>query len=209
VDTHLPNAKEIRLKLRSARKREGREQKERRFYARWLLFCKGSGKHKNLSQKDKDFLLALKHEQYDKFVADLNMEKRSPRNYPGYVGKRLKYTRFTPGYPPSFDTYVRIWYRGAKANYIHHDVPKIMQMKMEALRNANGDTSVPKRGGRYMQQLINEISERERRDMDISLRPLPMLAGCEQGFDKGQKQVRSGIKKTRAGNRDAATVGKA
>ena len=84
-----------------------------------------------------------------------------------------------------------------------------MQMKMEALRNANGDTPVPKRGGRYMQQLINEIGERERRDMDLPVSELPLPASGEQGQHQGQKQVRGGIKKTRASNRDAATVGTA
>lgn len=204
MDPHLPNAKEIRLKLALAARRKKRDEKDERMLARWILFCKGSGSAKNLSQKDKEFLIRVKRRSYDEYVADLNMDKHGRR---GGAKKTLRFTRYTPGNPPSFNTYVRIWYGGAKANYIRYDVPKIMQMRMEALRNADGDTEMCKLNGRWLRELQRQIDERERGKLGVPVRELQVHPGSVEGRSEEPKHVRSRRKETPAGNRDAAAVG--
>jgi hypothetical protein len=196
----LPTAAEIRLKLRTERKRQLQDEKEERLLARWLLFCKGRGQTKNLNAKDKKFLLMVEHKSYDRFMSDLVLGTRT-RVQPH------KFTSYTPSRPPNFMAWRYLWYGSAKHNYVKHDVPKLMKMRMEMLRNGSADSQMQECGGRNMLELQRQISERERGDVDIPVSDMPLSASCEQGWHKGQKQLRERRKKTPAANRDAATVG--
>lgn len=203
VKKKLTPAVRMRLKLRAELKRKKAEEKEERLLARWLLFCKGSGKDKNLNQKDSLFVNQVVHKSYDRYMSDLIMGTKTRLT----TGNPLKMTTLTPSRPPSFKSYRRTWYGGAKVNYIRHDVPRLVKMRMEMLRNGSSDTSLQELSGRYMQELQRQISERERGNMGVSVSIMPVYSGGQQGRDTGQKQLRERRKKTPAGNRDAATVG--
>ena len=199
----LPNAKEIRLKELVRRKRIEREEKEERLLARWILFCKGRGKSKNLNYKDLAFVRMVEHKGYDRYMSDLILGTKTRTG----KHKKLTYTTRTPSRPPSFATWRRIWYAGAKANYRRHDVPAIMNLRMEMLRDANSDTKMRERGGRNLQELKRQIDERERRELDIPMSDVQVLAGGEQGWDSGQEQLRGSASKKAGRNREAEAVG--
>jgi hypothetical protein len=139
-----------RRKMKAKARKEKQDEKEKRVYVRWLLFCKGRGKDKNLCQKDSLFINRHVHEAYDKYL--LALEKG--------IDTRLTRTpiKRNPDFPPSFKTYRRIWYGGSKFNYIKFDVPNLMKMKWEELQSAMRDTEVRKqREGQWMLELRREI----------------------------------------------------
>ena len=197
-------ARKMRMKLEAQRRQKKQEEKDERLLARWILFAKGRGKDKNLNEKDSKFVNSVVHKAYDRYMSDLTLGTKLR------VGNgKLRMTTLTPSRPPSFSSYRRIWYGASKFCYIRNDVPRLMNMKMEMLRNGRTDTEVPKLCGRYMQELQHEISERERRNMDIPVLGMHTDSGGVEGRHPGQKPIRERRKEKAGSNRDAATLGEA
>jgi hypothetical protein len=190
-----------RRKMKAKARKDKQDEKEKRVYVRWLLFCKGRGKDKNLCQKDSLFINRHVHEAYDKYL--LALEKG--------IDTRLTNTpiKRNPDFPPCFKTYRRIWYGGSKHNYVKFDVPNLMKMKWEELQSAMRDTEVRKqREGQWMLELRREIGERERGGVDLQVPQLPPDPGRIERRRERKEQFRQRVEAERAGDRASETVGK-
>lgn len=192
----------MRMKLRAEAKRKFEEEKEERLLARWLLFAKGRGQSKNLNQKEQSFIKMVEHKAYDRYMSDLTLGTKTRLNQ-----QPFKMIRWTPNRPCPFVKYCYYWRASAKRNYLIYDVPKFTKMRWEALKNGSTNSEMPELGGRYMQELQRQISERERGDLGVPVSDLQVHPGSVEGRDQGQKPVRSRRKSPAGSNRDAATVG--
>ena len=191
--------KQLRLLLRTERQAAEQHDKEQRLYVRWLLFCKGRGKSKNLNTKDAKKVTEEVHRSYDRYMMaylhgiDTRVGcKPINRNYP---------------YPPHFMTYRRIWYGRAKACYIHLDVPKLMKMRWQELQYAKSNTAVPQQPpGEWMLKLQREISERDPRELGLSVSNLPGTFYSLEGWHPRPQPFRPRRKKTPGGSGAPAPV---
>jgi hypothetical protein len=193
--------KQRRIQRKAKKLQAKQDIKDERMYVRWLLFCKGRGRDKNLNQKDSLYINKHVHEAHDRYLLLLlhGIETR-----PGTAHKKLK---SNPAYPLSFKKYRRAWYGGAKFNYIYYDVPKLMKMKWEKL-HASGNTEVSQQpAGKWMLELQRAISERQPGDVGLSVSELPRGIRRDKGSYQRQKQIRERGAAEAGSNRDAATVG--
>jgi hypothetical protein len=194
--------RKVKLKIRAERKQQLQDEKDERLYVRWLLFCKGRGKDKNLKEKDSQFINRHVHKTYDKYLMalQLGIDTRAARYY--HTIKR------DPNHPPSFQTYRRIWYGGAKFVYVHKDIPRLMKMRWEEFQSASRNTEVPQQpAGKWMLELQREINEREPGDLGVSVSELPGGVRSNKRWHPGQKPFRERREEETGSDRDAATVG--
>jgi hypothetical protein len=142
VPETLPNAREVRAKLKAVRDAERQAAYERRYEARRLLFGTAAGMMKNLTEKQKLFVRSVERESYHAYLHDLVVGV--PRWNKGRGRKWSK--RLNPNRGDStlsFFAYRKIWWKGNKSVYRHKDVPKIMQQKFKELNNGR-DPQLPK-----------------------------------------------------------------
>ena len=192
--------KQRRIQRKAQKLQAIQDIKDERMYVRWILFCKGRGKDKNLNQRDSLFINKHVHEAHDRYLLLLihGIDTR-PNKY--------KLINSDPTHPLSFKSYRRKWYGGAKFNYIYYDVPKLMKMKWEKL-HASGNTKVPEQpAGKWMLELQRAISERQPGDVGLSVSELPRGIRRDKGSYQRQKQIRERGAAEAGSNRDAATVG--
>jgi hypothetical protein len=131
----LPTVGEMRAKARDQVAREKQEAFERRFKARQILFGKGHGFMKNLSEKDIAFIRSVEHESYQLYRQEF-VTGKSRYN----VGKawsrttrRLNGVR-KPTTPMKFVVWRWRWWCSQKNRYMHFDIPLMMKRRMEDLR---------------------------------------------------------------------------
>ena len=191
---------DLAKQMRAAHRLEQQELKEERMYVRWLLFCKGRGKDKNLNERDSLFINHHVHRAHDKYLLCL----QQGIDHRGYYEKLIG----DPAHPLNFQTYRIRWYGGAKFHYVKTDVPKLMKMKWEQLHER--DTEVrQQREGQWMHVLRREIAERDGGSLGVQVPHVRTDSGGVEGRNQGQKPVRKRRQAPAGSNRDAATVGEA
>ena len=146
VPDRLPNAREIRARLAAERKEQRQAEYEERYEARRLLFGVGAGKMKNLPMKDRLFIRSVIHKAHNAYLHDLTVGvSRWDRTKGPKWHKPLNPNRGDSTL--SYQSYRVIWWKGNKAVYRRRDVPKVMKLRFEALKNgANPELSQLRQG---------------------------------------------------------------
>lgn len=137
----------VAIKLRRAQwasqRRERREAKERRVQCRELLFGKGRGKLKNLSGKDKAFVIAAKKEAWNDWLY---------RRGSGVLRTSYGHRKSTnPQHTPKYSAWQKVWYGGNKSAYVNFDVPQKMKKRLEALNGSTNSAVQELHGGERVQ----------------------------------------------------------
>jgi hypothetical protein len=120
----------VRAEGKADRKVLADEAFQRRLKARLLLFGKGCGMQKNLSNKERLFVRSVAQECYQGYLVEYHTGKVIPGR--GHCGK--KYTRLTRrlGRPMSRYEHRRRWYGSQKKRWIHYDVPNMMNLRFDS-----------------------------------------------------------------------------
>jgi hypothetical protein len=128
VSERLPNAREVRARLKAEAAAEKQAAYERRYEARRLLFGKANGMQKNLPMKERIFVRETCRESYHAYLHDLStgVPRWNTHRGPKW-SKRLNPNRGDSTL--SFKSYWVIWRKGNKAVYRHKDLPKVMKQR--------------------------------------------------------------------------------
>lgn len=131
MSERLPTAPEIRRRLAREKKEAKQAYYERRLLCRQLIFGKGQGKVKDLTQKEKDFCCSVLHEAYECYLEELRTGKSRWRHKGPKWQKPYKSNR---GRALRLGEYRTIWWKGNKGTYKNIDVPRQMRERMERIR---------------------------------------------------------------------------
>jgi len=133
-DEPLPTVGEMRARARDQVAREKQEAFERRFKCRQLLFGKGNGHVKNLSENEMLFIRSVKRESYQLYLQEFITGKS--RYNVGQAWSRTKRRR-EGAKPMSFKKWLKYWWPSQKARYMRFDVPMMFRKRMEDLRSGS------------------------------------------------------------------------
>ena len=127
-----PTSAEMREKVRADKRQEKQEAFERRWKARQLIFGKSGGNQKKLTNAEIAFVQRVKHEAYTRYLQEFETGK-SQWGVGKSWNRRLRRKWSTA--PQPYMKWIRKWYGSQKARWIHFDVPRMMRLRMEGLRD--------------------------------------------------------------------------
>lgn len=131
MDDTLPTPKEIRRALALEKKQAKHEAYLRRFRARQILFGQAGGKTKNLSHKDRIFVLSVEHEAYERYL----LAWHTGANHWEQGKKWHRQMDHSNGVPMSFYRWRRRWWGGNFARFTRRDVPLLMGQKFKEMQS--------------------------------------------------------------------------
>ena len=124
VTTYLPTREQMKARERLEKIAEA----EQRRISRALLFGKGDGNLKKLSEAEKKIIRSTLRTAYENYLKEFPTGKgRKGRPFYSPTGKPLNYRQYRVA-----------WWKGNRGVYFKHDVPRIMKEKMEALHGTAG-----------------------------------------------------------------------
>jgi hypothetical protein len=175
------NARALRAKLRSEAKALKQREYEERAECRRILFGLANGKHGNIkSSKLRNFISMVKHRSYDRYLYRLANPDYNPWNQ----GSKWRHAlRTTPEKPLTYRMWIKIWWANNRKRY-RIEIERQAKVKWEAMQDAKQrDTAMQKLEGRGMLEVGCEISERERRSLDLPVSNLPAAPSGVEGRD--------------------------